>query len=326
MHRKNISPLSLFLIATFILSTCLFLFVIGIFLTNWATRTTKTSIHQRNIRRSKLRTDTLSTLHAAGQSFATMSPIMALALMTPIIAGSAGLYVPLSILIAGIGTLLTSRTIAKFASQISSSGSLFTFVYQSITPAMGVYCGILYISAVMFLTVGTAAFLAQFAATFFQIQEVPINTLILGLVIQLSVVLVSIRGVEISAKTQIWITGISACMCLALGFVVVSSVGTVGPVVFSFSDAEENVDINTNGTVSSSSSASASSDFCKSIVYSLLIFAGYESATSMAEETKNARVAIPKAIKLTVVLCIVFYVLVTSLFSYGYRSGNDWSQ
>ena len=46
----------------------------------------------------------------------------------------------------------------------------------------------------------------------------------------------------------------------------------------------------------------------------------------MAEETKNARVAIPKAIKLTVVLCIVFYVLVTSLFSYGYRSGNDWSQ
>ena len=53
-----------------------------------------------------LKADSIGAVEAAAQSFGSMSPIMALCLVTPIIAAGAGLATPAAIMLAGIASLL----------------------------------------------------------------------------------------------------------------------------------------------------------------------------------------------------------------------------
>ena len=113
-----------------------------------------------------LKADSIGAVEAAAQSFGSMSPIMALCLVTPIIAAGAGLATPAAIMLAGIASLLCGRTIARFASRWSSAGSLLTYATVSLGPSWGLYSGIVYTTAMSLLTVGGVAFLATLRGHF----------------------------------------------------------------------------------------------------------------------------------------------------------------
>jgi amino acid transporter len=326
--------LNLVILSLSLVFFCILLFIITIYFVTISTKTRQATLQQRSIKRLKL--NALSPFQASAQSFAMMSPIMAICLVTPLIASSAGMYVPLSILVAGFGTMLTGRTIAKFSSRITSAGSLHIYVRQSLGPAFGIYCGLLYVFAILFLTIGSAAFLSEFLSVHLSSTILFgiygnmwfLSPLFFAFTLQISTGIVSVRGAEISTKTLLWITCLSALMCIMLGIVVVSSVHRVGP----YNDS-----VNTTAHVVSDSSADDTNDekqrqptnmgqFCKSIVYSLLIFSGYESSTTMSEETKNPKTNIPKAVMWTVVLSSLFYTVASYLLSYGYINGEAWEK
>ena len=321
---KSVSLTTLLLISFSILSICLLLFAGTVILINHAT--SSPVLKQREVQHKKhtsLRKNALGSLQAAAQSFAMMSPIMAVCLMTPIIASSAGLYVPLSIAVAGVATLLTGRTVARFARKITSAGSLVTFVRRSLGPSIGAFCGVIYVSAIVLLTLGNTAFLMQLASDFFQFQEW-FTPLIFLAVLQGLVGYVCVRGVETSTKIQLLVTGVSGAMCVLLGLVVyVRSLPTNG-IVNGIVNGTVNDTV--NGTVLDSGSGTPPTfgAFCKSVVYSLLIFNGYESATALSEETQHPHKTIPQAVMWTVGLCAIFYVVVSALLSYGYSTGEDW--
>ena len=67
------------------------------------------------------------------------------------------------------------------------------------------------------------------------------------------------------------------------------------------------------------------SGFCKATLSALLIFAGYESAAAVGEETKDAPRTVPKAIVFTVIICGLFYWWASVTLALGYDTGKDWA-
>jgi amino acid transporter len=327
MKGTAIPLFTLVVIAISILSCCLVLFFVTVTIVNRATTgTQRRSIEQRSIKR-QMHFSVLANLnYQSSKCIIQLSPLLAICFMTPLIAASAEKYVPLSIFIAGAGTFLTGRTVSKFSSQTTHGGSLVALVYQSLGPALGIYCGILHIFALIFLTMGSAAFLSQFTSDIFTSINANSNEskwyvspLFFVLLLQMSAGIVSIRGLLM--RTQLLVTFSSAGMCLVLGIVVVSNVHAVGL-----------VSINSNRTVLTLSTTASPTlspppqfgHFCKSVLYSSLIFNGYESATAMSDETNNSKITTGQSVAYTIIASMVFYVLSSGLLSFGYATGHDW--
>jgi amino acid transporter len=276
-----------------------------------------------------LQADSIGAVEAAAQSFGSMSPIMALCLVTPIIAAGAGLATPAAIMIAGIASLLCGRTIARFASRWSSAGSLLTYASVSLGPSWGLYSGIIYTMAMSLLTVGGIAFLAHITEVFFQFHAA-FSGLVLACITSLVIGVISYQGVQISTRIQLLVTAVSAFFVLLLGVVIIVQRSTAG---------EGSHDIKTpraHGTAFPGilarlwesmlpSTAPSFSGFCKATLSALLIFAGYESAAAFGEETKDASRTVPKAIVFTVIICGLFYWWASATLALGYNSGKEWA-
>jgi amino acid transporter len=268
-----------------------------------------------------------------------MSPIMALCLVTPIIAGGAGLATPAAIMLAGVASVLCGRTIARFASRWSSAGSLMTYTSVSLGSGWGLFSGITYTMAMSLLTVGGVAFLAQFAEAFFQSFHV-LSGMILACCISLVIGVVCYLGVQVSMRVQLFVTIVSAFLVLLLGVDIIivrlaaDAVGNLAPRGNTSVHLTKSMAMNATtfpGVFArifealSPSTAPSFTGFCKATLSALLIFAGYESAAAFAEETKEASRTVPKAIVFTVLICGIFYWWASMTLALGYDSGQEWA-
>ena len=280
-----------------------------------------------------LKADSIGAVEAAAQSFGSMSPIMALCLVTPIIAAGAGLATPAAIMLAGIASLLCGRTIARFASRWSSAGSLLTYATVSLGPSWGLYSGIVYTTAMSLLTVGGVAFLAHITGAFFQFHAA-FSELVLACITSLAIGLICYQGVQLSTRVQLLITAVSAFFVLLLGIVIIVQRSTTGGGVPHGGHGMKIPRLPGTafpGTVTRlwksmlPSTAPSFSGFCKATLSALLIFAGYESAAAFGEETKDAPRTVPKAIVFTVIICGLFYWWASVTLALGYDTGKDWA-
>ena len=284
--------------------------------------------------------DSIGAFEAAAQSFGAMSPIMALCLVTPIIARGAGLATPAAIMLAGLASALCGRIIARFASLWSSAGSLMTYTSVSLGPGWGLFSGITYTMAMSLLTVGGVSFVAQFAEAFFQSYHV-ISGVILACCISIVIGVVSYLGVQVSTRVQLLVTIVSAIFVLLLGLDIIivrfaaDATGTLAPrgntsarlatvAVATKTAAFPGVFARIFEALSPTTAPSFP-EFCKATLSALLIFAGYESAAAFAEETKEASRTVPKAIVFTVLICSIFYWWASLTLALGYDSGQEWA-
>ena len=327
MKGTAIPLFTLVILSISILSCCLVLFFVTVTIVNRATTGTQRRSVEKSVKR-QMHSSVLAN-YQGSKCIIQLSPLLAICFMTPLIAASAEKYVPLSIFIAGAGTLLTSRTVAKFSSQATRGGSLFAFVYQSLGPAIGIYCGILHIFALIFLTMGSSAFLSQFTSDLFTSINANskesnwyVSPLFFVFLLQMSAGIVSIRGIGMATNTQLLVTFSSAGMCLVLGIVVVSNVHAVGLV--SINSNRTVLTLPTTASPTIASPPPQFGHFCKSTLYSSLIFNGYESATAMSDGTKNSKFTTGQSVAYTIVASMVFYVLSSGLLSFGYATGHDW--
>ena len=308
------------------LTGCIILSALVIVGVEWATSTPSATKRKMSNRSRSLTADAIGPVEAAAQSFGTMSPIMAVSLVTPIIAGGAGLATPAAVLLACVASILCGRTIAAFASRWPSAGSLLTYTTVSLGPAWGVFSGITYAMAMTLLTVGGVAFLAKFAKTFFGFYH-PFSGLFLGCVISLSVGVVCLLGVRVSTRIQLAVTIGSALLVVLLGldiivvrFAAEASAGTTmmgGRNESMFDRAGSGAGIFPGVFARlleslSPTTAPSFSGFCKALLSALLIFAGYESAASFSERPETRQ----RPYQMQLCLLSLF----VACFTCGYRS------
>ena len=243
--------------------------------------------------KSGLKKDNLTIIETIALSIAVIAPTAAMSLNISIMAKTSGFASPLVFLFSTVVVGLVAYSIIEFNKHIASSGSLYTFTKASLGKKMGFTSGWALLLAYITLGAGCLAGFGNFFGSFLAILGLNINWLIISLVVIIPTILLGTVDAKICNRIMLAFESISIFLILILAVVILFKVGsTKGFSLMPFK---------TNG-VSMSALASTS-------VFCFLSFIGFESASSLGEETKNPKKFIPIAIISAVFITGLFYLL-----------------
>lgn len=236
------------------------------------------------------------------QSVTSMAPAGAVALSIAAGASYAGGALPLAVLLALIGCLLVASSIGQLAKHLPSAGSIYTYPAEAIHPAVGFLVGWGY--ALVEALVGPTTMIVLgylFGAVFHSEWNWPFTTtwvcfMCAGAV---SIAAINYRGIKISSRTGTLLGTFEIIVFLLLAIWLIAKAGArnTGD-VFTFHFAT------IKGYKGFSGIAAGS-------VYTILAFIGFEASAPLAEEARNPRRTIQRAVVTSCFAIGLFYVFTT---------------
>lgn len=229
------------------------------------------------------------------QSVAAVAPSAAATTVVLLVAGVSVPSVVLSILIAGVLSLLVARTIGQFARRFAAAGSIYTYTARGLGPTAGLAAGaailIGYGVVSMFALLGGAYYLTFLLTAAWPGLPAAAATLLslVGEALVLAVVLV--RGIRVSTRVALLVETVSVVIIVALFIVLLVRIGPISPGV-----------LLPVGELSIGAVAAGS-------VIAMTAFVGFESAATLGVEARAPLRTVPRAIVWTVVLSLVLYTL-----------------
>ena len=244
----------------------------------------------------RLQRDAIGLAPVLFQSITHMAPAAAVAFSIIFAVTYAGGATPLAVILALIACLTVAISISQLARHLPSAGGLYTYAARGLHPTVGFFVAwgfmlaeplvapLLYLIfgnvIAVFLTnhFGTPAWLwAPFAAA-----------------AGIGVWFLVYRGVRISTEAGVILGAFEIVVFLALAITLIASAGSNNTLcVFS----------PTTGNANGWGSVFAG------MVYTVIAFIGFEAALPLAEETKDPRRTIPRAVILSCVLIGIFYLI-----------------
>ena len=245
----------------------------------------------------RLRERSIGLPHVLFQSITHMAPGAAIAFSILFSVQFAGPALPLSVLLALVACLLVASSIGQLARKIPSAGGLYSYVTHGLGPVPGFFVGLVFM--LFQPLVAPLLFLIFAWAT----TDVVKNDLgwdysgqwwIWVLVAAAVVFFLTYRDVRLSTRAGIvlGIFEIGVFAALAI-WMLVSNVGDLTLQTFDPSNAE----------------AGTFNGIFKGMVFAILAFIGFESAAPLAEEVRNPRRNIPRAVLGACFAIGLFYVL-----------------
>jgi amino acid transporter len=260
---------------------------------------------------TQLKTGALGILGVAAMGAVMMSPALGIYGNFGPMAQTAGKTTPLVFLIALLATLPTAICYAMISREIPSSGSAYTWLWEAISPAVGIWIGWLlagFFVIVVFLqpllfglffndlmrTLGFNAGYGMFALGFL------ISTAIIALF--------TYRGVEFSEKGSTIDLIIQMVLVAALAITIIVVLALKGKLDFT--------------PFLPSSSPQGMSGLSLALIFGILSFTGFNVITNLAEETRNPRKTIPIAVVASCVVVGLYWVVVS--WAYVISVPIDW--
>lgn len=246
-----------------------------------------------------LRKDYLSGFENIAQTLGTMAPTGTLGVCIPLVIGKAGNATWL-LFVAMMGIcLLILVNINAFASRTASAGGPYTYARLGLGPTAGAAAGWVYVGAMLFGVASAAPSAAYYACLVItQYTTIP-NTFLLGAAVTALFIAAAawtaFRDMKLSSDVMIVIEITSLSVLIAIVAIAMYQGGT-------WVDRQQ---LTLQG-------ASVRA-FKAGIVLSFLTMAGFESATTLGDEAKDARHTIPRAILQCVVPLGIFYLIMTYL-------------
>ena len=249
----------------------------------------------------QLRHETLSQVESLGQSIANIAPTLTPALNITVVAGLAGIGSWLAYLVATVGMLFVGANISALARRHPQSGSYFLYIGRNFGPFAGVMAGWAMIAAYLFTAVAvTLAFTLFFNNVLAAIglaSFIPTWLLIAAFVA--IVWFAGYRDIKLSSRVALLLEGISIGIIVVITAIVVARHGTViDPVQLDIAH------LPFGGVMSA-------------LAFAVFSFVGFESAATLAKETRNPHVAVPRAIMISAAGVGVFFVVMTYLMVLG---------
>lgn len=242
----------------------------------------------------KLKKDNLSMIETVALSVAIIAPTAAMSLNISLMAKTDKFSSPLVFLISTIIVGLVAYSVIKFNHYISTAGSLYAFTKEALGRRMGFISGWALLFAYMMLAAGCSAGLGAFTSKLLlAVFGVNVNWLVLSLILSIAMIILGISDAKMSTRIMLTMEGASILLILILSIVVLFKVGTTKGLSLT--------PFKLNGIKPSDVGASS--------VLAFLSFIGFESASSLGEETKNPRKYIPIAIGSAVFVTGIFYLL-----------------
>jgi amino acid transporter len=246
----------------------------------------------------------LGSIEASGLSLAGLAPTMAMALGTAFAASEAGAAVPLSYLLAMVGSFSLAYVVVRFARQYDqASGVAFTYVRGSLGKLAGFVTGWVYVAAWLSSTAVVLAIGGVSASALLARNGVNIAWGWIFLVELVIVTALNYLGVRPSVRLLV-ILELASMLTLAGVMIHVIAVGGASGLSLKPFDP--------------SLSPKGWSGIGYGMIYGFSGFAGFEAAAALGRESRDPRRVIPRAIILSLLGAAVFYILVTYALSIGY--------
>src|ERR1700728_110805 len=234
-----------------------------------------------------LRANALSFSSVLTQGITHIAPAMGLVVTVQFVTTMAGIASPLAYGIAFLIVLMLGVCLAQLALHLPSAGGYYTYVSRSLNPKAG------FLAAWMFFLYDPLTAAVNLAYLGFLLQttlriEAHVNCpwYVFYIILALLITLLIYRGIEISAAFVTWLTVIEVLIIIVLA---IASLMHPGDGRLHLQDFVSVHDFRKKG-------------FYLAIVFSIFTFTGFEAVAPLAEETRDPRRAIPRAILLSITL------------------------
>ena len=275
---------------------------------------------------TKLASGAIGLREVVFQSICSMAPGAAIAASIPFGSPLAGGALPLAVVFAFIGILFTASSIGQLAKHIPAAGSVATYSALGLRPWVGYLVGWAYAAVEIFIVPLVMLLIGYTVAGEWNSQShgFPIGSWwIFTTLGTLLVCFLVYRGIGTSAKVGTWLGFIEISVFALLGVFLVVKAGHNNTFsVFTTAHANAKGFTGWSGVIAGS-------------VFTLLAFSGFEAAAPLAEESKDPKKNIPKAIMIATVAIAVLYTFTTYAATVafgpdkfkdfaGYNNGVPW--
>jgi amino acid transporter len=256
----------------------------------------------------ELKRGSVSGLQVAVTSFAALGPAAGLAFILPVLAGIAGTAMIFAVLCAAVVVLFLNNTFAEFSKRMASAGGVFAWNSAGLGSNVGFVFGwfaagcYLLIVAQVFTTGG--GLLHDYLSTYLSID---IPWWILSLVVTAYIAVLGWRGVRVSVEAALVLLSFEVGVILLLSLWVILS----GDAHMSFSVFDPG------------NSTEGATGIGLGITYGVLLWAGYEGASTLGEEAEEGRRAVTRGLWFAAIAASVFFILVSWVLISSYGAPID---
>jgi len=234
----------------------------------------------------------------------TIAPAGAVVAGMVVMVSYAGFASPLVVLIAFVASMCCASSIAEFARRAPSAGSLYAFNSLGLGQAGGFLTGWMMVFAyAIYVPAGIALTSVYMSVLLEDTVHVAISGWALFVVILLAVSVVAYVGIKTSSAADLALAVGEVAVFAALAITILAKVGPAHYSIAVFSPASS-----ANGKISG---------IATGMIYGITAFAGYEAATTLSEEARDARRSVPRSIIGVVIVIGAFFLLVVLAEVYG---------
>lgn len=254
--------------------------------------------------RKRLRRNSVSLPGATTMGIAVIAPAAGMAFVPQIVAGYAGAAVPFAYVLVIVGAVCVAYTISVFARKFTSAGSFYTFNTKGLSPEFGFISGwLLLLGYVMFFPQNTLAFGYTLSSILSEHAGISIPWWAFTIAATALIVGLAIMGLSQSMRVDIIVISFEVLVLLILAIIVVTKGGDAGNTVRVFNPA-----ISPKGF----------SGISFGLIFALGTIEGFEASATAAEECREPKKNIPRALMGSVVGCGIFFVFVTYALAIGF--------
>ncbi|GAA5163905.1 APC family permease [Ornithinimicrobium tianjinense] len=244
-----------------------------------------------------------------------MGPVMAMSLNGIGVAGLVGKAVPFTFVVSFVGTLLVAYAFIRLTRYFTHAGSVYALAGATLGPRAGFFGGFALLGTYLFFS----ACIVGACAVFFDAMLGELGLalpgggwIFVGLVSAAAALALNLRESTTTTRTLLAIGMVGIVAMLLLSVIVIARVATGSAPVSTGLDLSTLLPGDANLTAIMTAS-----------VFGFLSWAGFESGTSLGEETHDPKRTIPRALTYAVVLAGVIYTLVMFAQTIGYGTDAD---
>lgn len=255
-----------------------------------------------------LRRDAVSLTGATVMGVASIGPIAGLAFLPQIVAAHAGAATPFVYLLALAGALCIAYTMGQFSRWVRSAGSFYAFNSRGLGPSTGIFSGwILMLGYALVFPLNILSFGPALQAILLRQTGVDIPWWAFSVAAVGVVVALTLAGIGLSLRVDLMILLGEVLIFLVLAIVIVFKGGESG---------------NTASVFTPTGDGSQPSGLLFALVFAFFSLQGFESAATVAEETKDPKRNIPRALTGSVLFSGVLFIFVTYAMTIGFGTAN----
>ena len=254
-----------------------------------------------------LRANALSFSSVLTQGITHIAPAMGIVVTVQFVTKMAGIASPLAYGIAFLIVMLLGVCLAQLALHLPSAGGYYTYVSRSLNARAGFLTGWMFLLYEPLTAAVNLAYLGFLVQTTLRIEaDITCPWYLIYVVCALLITVLIYRGIEISAAFVLWLTIIECGIILVLAAACLMHPGD-GHI--QLQDFVSPHDFKRKG-------------FYLAIVFSIFTYTGFEAIAPLAEETRNPRRTLPRAILLSITLMGGFFVFTCLAVLIGWGSSH----